>query len=89
MIDMLPAYLAVTLLAGLALGRRFPATTTLPIGPYPWHRLAVTGALSPLSAAALARRLRVHHGRSGKRVGRRPDWQPGGLPPGATHDRPG
>jgi hypothetical protein len=37
---------------------RFPATTTLPLGPYLWHWLAVTGALFLLSAAALALRLR-------------------------------
>ncbi|HEX4832811.1 MAG TPA: peroxiredoxin-like family protein [Trebonia sp.] len=38
---------------------RFPHTTTLPLGPYFWHWLAVTGALFLLSAAALAVRLRL------------------------------
>ena len=32
----------------------FPVSTTLPLGPYLWHRLAVTGALFLLSATALA-----------------------------------
>jgi peroxiredoxin len=36
---------------------RFPASTTLPLNPYLWHWLAVTGALFLLSATALARRL--------------------------------
>jgi hypothetical protein len=38
---------------------RFPATTTLPLDPYLWHWLAVTGALFLLSATALALRLRA------------------------------
>jgi peroxiredoxin len=35
----------------------FPASTTLPLDPYLWHWLAVTGALFLLSATALALRL--------------------------------
>ena len=38
---------------------RFPATTTLPLDPYLWHWLGVTGGLFLLSAAALALRLRT------------------------------
>jgi hypothetical protein len=38
---------------------RFPATTTLPLDPYLWHWLAVTGVLFLLSAAAFAARLRA------------------------------
>ena len=38
---------------------RFPASTTLPLNPYLWHWLAVTGALFLLSATALALRLRA------------------------------
>jgi len=37
---------------------RFPHTTTLPLSPYLWHWLAVTGALFLLSATAYAVRLR-------------------------------
>jgi hypothetical protein len=48
---------------------RFPATTTLPLDPYLWHWLAVTGALFLLSAAAFAVRLRT--ARAGKRAGKR------------------
>jgi ubiquinone/menaquinone biosynthesis C-methylase UbiE len=36
---------------------RFPVSTTLPLDPYLWHWLAVTGALFLLSAVALAVRL--------------------------------
>ena len=36
---------------------RFPASTTLPLNPYLWHWLAVTGALFLLSATGLALRL--------------------------------
>ncbi len=36
---------------------RFTASTTLPLNPYLWHWLAVTGALFLLSATALALRL--------------------------------
>lgn len=42
----------------LRLPSGFPRTTTLPLDPYLWHWLAVTGALFLLSAAALALRLR-------------------------------
>jgi peroxiredoxin len=41
----------------LRLPTNFPATTTLPLNPYLWHWLAVTGALFLLSAIALAVRL--------------------------------
>ena len=45
---------------------RFPASTTLPLNPYLWHWLAVTGALFLLSATALA--LRLGAARRGERV---------------------
>jgi peroxiredoxin len=38
---------------------RFTASTTLPLNPYLWHWLAVTGALFLLSATTLALRLRA------------------------------
>jgi hypothetical protein len=41
---------------------RFPATTTLPLDPYLWHWLGITGGLFLLSAAALALRLRTTRG---------------------------
>jgi hypothetical protein len=41
----------------LRLPTGFPATTTLPLDPYLWHWLGVTGALFLLSAIALAVRL--------------------------------
>ncbi len=41
----------------LRLPARFPVSTTLPLNPYLWHWLAVTGALFLLSATALALRL--------------------------------
>jgi hypothetical protein len=53
---------------------RFPATTTLPLDPYLWHWLAVTGALFLLSAVAFALRLRT-----GQRRARRGT---NGAPPG-------
>ncbi|RDJ93927.1 hypothetical protein B4Q13_18515 [Lacticaseibacillus rhamnosus] len=40
----------------LRLPARFPVSTTLPLNPYLWHWLAVTGALFLLSATALALR---------------------------------
>ena len=49
---------------------RFPATTTLPLDPYLWHWLGVTGGLFLLSAAALALRLRISR------------TKPSALPPG-------
>jgi hypothetical protein len=45
----------------------FPVTTTLPLDPYLWHWLAVTGVLYLLSAAVLAVRLRAR--RRGMRKG--------------------
>ncbi len=42
----------------LRLPARFPDTTGLPLSPYLWHWLAVTGVLFLLSAAAYALRLR-------------------------------
>ena len=62
---------------------RFPATTTLPLAPYLWHWLAVTGALFLLSAVALAWRIRAGH--RGRRKGRGRQ-RPG--PPGAADRRP-
>jgi hypothetical protein len=50
----------------LRLPTRFPDTTTLPLGPYLWHWVAVTGALFLLSAAALALRLRTSRRGTGK-----------------------
>jgi hypothetical protein len=70
------------------LPRSFPTTTTLPLGPYLWHWLAVTGVLFLLSAAALALRLRMRRGPRGKRKMRRPSPRPAGLPPKATPDHP-
>jgi hypothetical protein len=49
---------------------RFPNTTTLPLSPYLWHWLAVTGALFLLSATAYAVRLR------GSRVRQEEEKQP-------------
>ncbi len=46
---------------------RFPASTTLPLDPYLWHWLAVTGALFLLSATALA--LQLGTARRGARKG--------------------
>jgi hypothetical protein len=43
----------------LRLPARFTATTNLPLGPYAWHWLGVTGALFLLFAVALAVRLRT------------------------------
>lgn len=42
----------------LRLPARYTATTTLPLDPYLWHWLAVTGALFLLSAITFALRLR-------------------------------
>jgi hypothetical protein len=50
---------------------RFPNTTTLPLSPYLWHWLAVTGALFLLSATAYAVRLRGSRGASRRRKARR------------------
>jgi hypothetical protein len=64
----------------------FQAATTLPLSPYLWHWLAVTGALFLLSAAALALRLRT--GRQGPPEV--PASGPGvaGPPPGVTPGPP-
>ena len=43
---------------------RFTTSTTLPLNPYLWHWLAVTGALFLLSATALALRLGAAHRRA-------------------------
>jgi hypothetical protein len=53
---------------------RFPDTTTLPLDPFLWHWLAVTGALFLLSATALALRLRAGRGRR-KAKGRKPSQE--------------
>lgn len=50
------------------LPRNFPSSTTLPLDPYLWHWLAVTGALFLISAAAFALRLRAAHRRTRKAV---------------------
>lgn len=64
----------------------FQAATTLPLNPYLWHWLAVTGALFLLSAAALALRLRT--GRQGPQEV--PASSPGaaGPPPDVTPAHP-
>jgi hypothetical protein len=59
---------------------RFTATTTLPLDPYLWHWLAVTGALFLLSAVTLAVRLR---GTSSPRTAHRP--RRGGRPAPPSH----
>jgi hypothetical protein len=41
------------------LPRNFPHSTTLPLNPYLWHWLGVTGALFLISATAFALRLRT------------------------------
>jgi hypothetical protein len=64
---------------------RFPDTTTLPLDPFLWHWLAVTGVLFLLSAAALALRLRTGCGRRKTRTRGRED---AGLPPGGTPGHP-
>ena len=68
------------------LPKRFPVTTTLPLDPYLWHWLAVTGALFLLSATALALRM----GAAGRRSGQ--EHTAGGevpvLPAGAGHSPP-
>ena len=64
----------------------FPASTTLPLDPYLWHWLAVTGALFLLSATALALRLGVGHRRA--RNGSTPSEETAGQPADGTPDRP-
>jgi hypothetical protein len=66
---------------------RFTATTTLPLDPFLWHWLAVTGALFLLSAAALALRLRAARG-GRKAKGRKPGQGIAGLPPGVPPGHP-
>jgi hypothetical protein len=56
---------------------RFPDTTTLPLDPYLWHWLAVTGVLFLLSAIALAIRLRPRRQRRGGGRGRTVQRQAG------------
>jgi len=48
------------------LPRHFPASTTLPLDPYLWHWLAVTGVLFLMSAVAFALRLRIERRRARK-----------------------
>ena len=74
----------------------FPASTTLPLDPYLWHWLAVTGALFLLSATALALRLgaarrRARNGPTSSQETAGPDEQagpaaslPGGIAPAGT-----
>jgi peroxiredoxin len=57
----------------------FPASTTLPLNPYLWHWLAVTGALFLLSATALALRL----GAARRRAPNEPTPQAGTVLPDA------
>jgi hypothetical protein len=52
------------------LPRNFQASTTLPVSPYLWHWLGVTGALFLMSAAAFALRLRAVRRRA--RIAARP-----------------
>jgi hypothetical protein len=63
----------------LRLPGRFTATTTLPLDPYLWHWLAVTGVLFLLSAAALALRLRLGRGAPGSGE-EAADLRPGAAP---------
>jgi peroxiredoxin len=61
---------------------RFPVSTTLPLDPYLWHWLAVTGALFLLSATALALRLGAARRRS--RTGPSPRTTGAGIAPAGT-----
>jgi peroxiredoxin len=63
----------------LRLPGRFTTSTTLPLDPYLWHWLAVTGALFLLSATALALRLGA---------ARRQAHDPGQPPADETSDSP-
>jgi peroxiredoxin len=60
----------------------FPASTTLPLNPYLWHWLAVTGALFLLSATALALRLGAarRKARSGPTFSQEPAVETPGIP---------
>lgn len=64
----------------------FPASTTLPLNPYLWHWLAVTGALFLLSATALA--LRLGAGRRAARNGPTPSQEAAVPPADGTPDHP-
>jgi hypothetical protein len=64
----------------------FQAATTLPLNPYLWHWLAVTGALFLLSAAALALRLRT--GRRSPPEGPASGPEIAGPPPDASPGHP-
>ena len=74
------------------LPKRFTYTTTLPLDPYLWHWLAVTGALFLLSATAYAVRLRTARPGAPATRGKHRESQdnhetmgtPGGTPPGGT-----
>jgi hypothetical protein len=65
---------------------RFPDTTTLPLDPYLWHWLGVTGALFLLSAVALA--LRLGTVRRGMRKGPTSGRGDAGPPSDVTPDQP-
>jgi peroxiredoxin len=65
---------------------RFPDTTTLPLDPYLWHWLGVTGALFLLSATALA--LRLGTARRGARKGIASGPGDAGPPSDVTPDHP-
>jgi hypothetical protein len=75
----------------LRLPARFPAATTLPLGPYLWHWLGVTGALFLLSAIALAVRLGRARRAARPRKPREAPAAPPGRPgqPGTSRERPG
>ena len=60
----------------------FPRSTTLPLDPYLWHWLAVTGALFLLSALALA--VRLGAGRRRPRKRREPARKAAPPPPDAS-----
>jgi peroxiredoxin len=70
----------------LRLAVHFPATTTLPLNPYLWHWLAVTGALFLLSATAFAVRLGAvgRGGRNGRTPGQAAADTPSDVTPGHT-----
>jgi peroxiredoxin len=64
----------------------FPASTTLPLNPYLWHWLAVTGGLFLLSATALA--LRLGAVRRSARNGPTSSQEAAGPPADGTPDHP-
>jgi hypothetical protein len=72
----------------LRLPRRYTAATTLPVSPYLWHWLAVTGALFLASAALFALRLRPRRRRPpGHRRQQLAADKPAGQSQPDTHER--